>query len=213
MSEIWSSQWAFNLSSWKSNLKKIQAWMGFEPMTLRYRCNALSTELPSHMDRWSIVSSWYTRWQWNIWIWIYENHICELRMKHEWNLILAVGFQLKQLKKQPEKNSGLNDTGAMLYPLSYQATWIDGQLWVRGIPDDSEIYEYEYMKIIYVNCGWNMSEIWSSQWAFNLSSWKSNLKKIQAWTGFEPMTLRYRCNALSTELPSHMDRWVKGVSF
>ena len=50
----------------------------------------------------------------------------------------------------------------MLYPLSYQATWIDGQLWVRDIPDDSEIYEYKYMKIIYVNCEWNMSEIWSS---------------------------------------------------
>ena len=53
----------------------------------------------------------------------------------ERNLTLAVCFQLKQLKKQPEKNSGLNgirtqpcDTGAMLYPLSYQATWIDGQL-------------------------------------------------------------------------------------
>ena len=60
----------------------------------------------------------------------------------------------------------------MLYPLSYQATWIDGQLWVGDIPDDSEIYEYEYMKIIYVNCGLNMSEIWSSQCAFNLSSWK-----------------------------------------
>ena len=26
--------------------------MGFEPMTMRYRCNALSTELPSHIDRW-----------------------------------------------------------------------------------------------------------------------------------------------------------------
>ena len=48
-------------------------------MTLRYRCNALSTELPSHMDRWSIG--------------------------------------------------------------------------VRDIPDDSEIYEYEYMKFIYVNYG------------------------------------------------------------
>ena len=133
MSEIWSWQCAFNLSSWKSNLKK---------------------------------------------------------------------FRLER-----DSNPWPCDTGAMLYPLSYQATWIDGQLWVRDIPDDSEIYEYEYMKIIYVNCGWNMSEIWSSQCAFNLSSWKSNLKKIQAWTRFEPMTLRYRCNALSTELPSHMDRW------
>ena len=31
--------------------------MGLEPMTLRYWCNALSTELSRHMDRWSIVSS------------------------------------------------------------------------------------------------------------------------------------------------------------
>ena len=73
-------------------------------------------------------------------------------MKHEWNLILAVCYQLKQLKKQPEKkiHSWPCNTGAMLYPLSYQATWIDGQLWVCDIPDDSEIYEYEYMKIIHL---------------------------------------------------------------
>ena len=58
--KLWSSQCAFNLNSWKSNLKKLQAWMGLEPMTLRYPCNALSTELSSHMDRWPIVSSSYT---------------------------------------------------------------------------------------------------------------------------------------------------------
>ena len=71
-------------------------------------------------------------------------------------MILAVCFQLNQLKKQSEKNFRLEqdsnpwpcDTGVVLYPLSYQATWIDGQLWVRHIPDDSEyIYKYEYMKI------------------------------------------------------------------
>ena len=55
-------------------------------------------------------------------------------------VILPVCFQLKQLKKQPEKNSGLNKTRthdlampvqcAMLYSLSYQATWINGQLQV-----------------------------------------------------------------------------------
>ena len=46
----------------------------------------------------------------------------------------------------------------MLYPLSNQATWIDGQLRVRNIvlPDDSEyISEYDIYyicNIIYVNC-------------------------------------------------------------
>ena len=42
--------------------KKIEAWTRLKPMTLRYRCNALSTELSSHMDGWLIVSSSYTRW-------------------------------------------------------------------------------------------------------------------------------------------------------
>ena len=49
---------------------------------------------------------------------------------------------------------------------------------------------------------WNL---WSSQCAFNLSSCKSNPQKSWPWTGFEPMTLRYRCNSLSTQLSSHMD--------
>ena len=51
-------------------------------------------------------------------------------------VILAVCFQLKQLKKQPEKKFRLErdsnpwpcNTCTMLYPLSYQATWIDGQV-------------------------------------------------------------------------------------
>ena len=48
---------------------------------------------------------------------------------------------------------GIGRSAAMLYLLSYQATWIDGQLQDRDISDDSEIHEYENMKIIYVNCG------------------------------------------------------------
>ena len=73
-------------------------------------------------------------------------NMCELRINMSEIMILAVCFQLKQLKKQPEKkfrlerdsNPWFYDTSAMLYPLSYQAIWIDGQLWVRDIPDDSE---------------------------------------------------------------------------
>ena len=35
---------------------------------------------------------------------MYEIHICELRINMGEIMILAVCFQLKQLKKQPEKN-------------------------------------------------------------------------------------------------------------
>ena len=64
----------------------------------------------------------------------YMKIICELRIKTSEIVILAVCFQLKQLKKQPEKKFRLErdsnprpcNTGAMLYPLSYQTTWIAG---------------------------------------------------------------------------------------
>ena len=194
MGEIWSSQCAFNLSSWKSNLKKkIQAWTGFESTTLRYRCNALSL---SYQATWIDGQLWVRyipddseRYEYEYMKIIYV----KLRMKHGWNLILAVCFQLKQLKKQPEKkkfrlerdsNPWPCDTGAMFCPLSYQATWIDGQLWVRYIPDDSKRYEYKYIWKSYM---WTADEtwvkFWSSQCAFNLSSWKSNLKKNSGLNG------------------------------
>ena len=61
--------------------------------------------------------------------------MCELLINRSEIEILAVYFQLKQLKKQPKKikierdsNPWPCETGAILYPLSYQATWIDGQL-------------------------------------------------------------------------------------
>ena len=56
MSEIVILAVCFQLKQLKKQPeKKIEAWTGLEPMTLRYRCNALSTELSSHMDKWSIV--------------------------------------------------------------------------------------------------------------------------------------------------------------
>ena len=50
--------------------------------------------------------------------------------------ILAVGFQLNQLKKQPEKNSGLNRTRT--HDLAIIAQWIEhctgiARSWVRII--------------------------------------------------------------------------------
>ena len=37
-----------------------------------------------------------------------KNHVCELQINMSEIVILTVCFQLKQLKKQPKKNSGLN---------------------------------------------------------------------------------------------------------
>jgi len=50
---------------------------------------------------------------------------------------------------------------------------------------------YEYMKLIYMYCGKYILSKWrSSQYVLNLSSWGKSKpeKKIQAWTGIEPMT-------------------------
>ena len=120
MSEIWSSQHAIHLSSWKSNLKKIiEPWTGFEPMTFRNPWNALSTELPSHMDRWSIVSSWYTQWQWIIWIWIFENHICEMRIVYHEHTIdhpsMWLGSSVDRALHRYRKVMGSNPVQAWIF--------------------------------------------------------------------------------------------------
>ena len=57
-------------------------------------------------------------------------------------------------------------------------------------------------KIIYLNCGERYEDMIDHRsYAHNLSSCEIKARKrIQAWTGFEPMT----CAALQTELPSHL---------
>ena len=82
----------------------------------------------------------------------------ELDQNAAWNsymseiVILAVWFQLKQLKKQPKKNSGLNGTWTHDLAIPVHRRWIDGQLWVANM----NIWMW-YMKIMYnVNCGWTL---------------------------------------------------------
>ena len=57
-------------------------------MTLRYRCNALSTELPTHMDRWSIVSSFFSGCFFNCLSWKHTARIkflsCFIRSSRIW---------------------------------------------------------------------------------------------------------------------------------
>ena len=47
---------------------------------------------------------------------------------------------------------------------------------------------------------------WSSQWTQIMQLRKEAWKKFRTSTGFEPVTSRYRCDALPTELWSHR-RW------
>ena len=58
-----------------------------------------------------------------------------------------------------------------------------------------------------MNCGNEMKmKKWSSQWTQFMQFRKEPWKKFRTSTGFEPVTSRYRCDALPTELWSHW-RW------
>ena len=61
-------------------------------------------------------------------------------------------------------------------------------------------------KIIYLNCGERSKNMTDHRsYTHNLSSCEIKAcKKIQAWTGFKPMTSAIRCSALPTELSSHL---------
>ena len=86
----------------------------------------------------------------------------------------------------------LRDTGAVLYQLCYQANWELVIVWIHYIPVEEMrwkwIYENSYIWTA-EECSneYTISE-WSSQIYMQLKQLqKESLKKIQAWTGFEPM--------------------------
>ena len=142
--EEWSSQlWSQFLQLRKEAWKKFRTSTGLEPVTSRYRCDALPTELWSHW-RWEQVNFGFIcsreRYvsEWCIWNKSYVN--CRYEIK--WRMILAVYNSVKK----PEKNSGLQrdlnpwpgDTGAMLYQLSYEATDVGSRSIVGSYASFSE---------------------------------------------------------------------------
>ena len=81
-----------------------------------------------------------------------------------WRKIIAVlyaTFAVAKRKPEKKKNSGLYgirtldlcDTSAVLYQLSWQANWEQVVELVCYKPMKGWWWNYEYMKIIYVNCG------------------------------------------------------------
>ena len=50
----------------------------------------------------------------------YENHICELRINMREIIVLAVCFQLKQLKKQPKKIQACPVQAGIFFRLLFQ---------------------------------------------------------------------------------------------
>ena len=131
--EEWSSQlWSQFVQLRKEAWKKFRTSTGLEPVTSRYRCDALPTELWSHW-RWEQVNFGFIcsreRYvnEWCIWKKSYVN--CEIwnQMKNDPR---SYDRNLYNCVKKPEKNSGLQrglnpwprDTGATLYQLSYEAT-------------------------------------------------------------------------------------------
>ena len=125
--------------------------------------------------------------------------------------------QFMQLRKEAWKNSGLQqglnpwprDTGAMLYQLSYEATDVGSRSIVGSYVPVKEMSVNDIWNTSYMNCGnemkWNEMKMkkWSSQWTQFMQLRKEAWKKFRTSTGFEPVTLRYRCDALPTELWSH----------
>ena len=111
---------------------------------------------------------------------IYVN--CEWTWVKLWSLQCVLHYEVekatwKKLRLERDSNPRPSDTGAMLYLLSYQATWIDGHLWVRHIPDDSEytwiwIYENHICELRI-----NMSEIVILAVCFQLKQLKKQPEK------------------------------------
>ena len=126
-------------------------------------------------------------------------------------------MQFMELRKEAwkKKNSGLQrglnpwpcDTGAMLYQLSYEATDVGSRSIVGLYVHVKEMSGNDMWNKSYMNCGNEMKmKKWSWQWTQFMQLRKEDWKKFRTSTGFEPVTSRYRWDALPTELWSHW-RW------
>ena len=154
---------------------------------------------------------WVHMFPWKKWVlMIYEmNHIWTAEMKWNEGMIVAVKRNLSNCVKKPEKNSGLQrglnpwprDTGAMLYQLSYEATDVGSRSIMGSYVPVKEMSVNDIWNESYMNCG---NEV---KWRYDRRSEtqfkqlrKEAWKKFRTSTGFEPVTSRYRCDALPTEL-------------
>ena len=147
---------------------------------------------------------------------IYEiNHIGTAEIKWRWRNDRRSERNLCNFVKKPEKNSGLQrglntwprDTGAMLHQLSYETTDVGSRSIVGSYVPVKEMSVNDIWNKSYMNCGNEMKmKKWSSQWTQFMQLRKEAWKKSRTSTGFEPVTLRYLCDALPTELWSHW-RW------
>ena len=79
----------------------------------------------------------------------------------------------------------------VLGPAKQVSTWKLSFMLKVDMPQWNNWIQVNIWKFIYLNCGeWNENMIDHRSYTLNLSSWeiKAWKKKIQAWTGFEPMT-------------------------
>ena len=133
---------------------------------------------------------------------------CGNEMKKE--MIVAVNaIYIMQLHKEAWKkifrtNPWPCDTDAMLYQLSCEATDVWSRSIVGSYVSVKEMSVNDIWNKSYMNCGNEMKmKKWSSQWMQFMQLRKEAWKKFRTSTGLEPVTSRYRCNALPTELWSH----------
>ena len=137
------------------------------------------------------------------------DHIYELRI---WNQVKLWSWhlwtQFLQLPREAWKIQDFNGvwTRDLAIPvrrsnqLSYEATDVGSWSFVgSNVPVRNEWTMKWYMKwIIYMNCGYEI------KWSYDPGSYERNLcncvkkpENFRTSTGFEPMTSRYRCDALT----------------
>ena len=117
--------------------------------------------------------------------------------------------QFMQLRKEAWKK--IQDfNGVWTHDLRCSTNWAmkpltlgAGQLWVHMFPWKKwvlMIYEINHIRTAEMKWKWRNDR----RSERNLCNWvKKPEKKIQDFNGFEPMTWRYRCDTLATELWSH----------
>ena len=131
-----------------------------------------------------------------------------MRWKKKWS---SQWTQFMQLHKELQKYSGR--TRDLAIPMRCSTNWAvkpltfgAGQLWVHMFPWKRwvlMIYEINHIWTVEMKWKWRNDRRSERNLCNCVKKAEKPKKKFSTSTGFEPVTSRYRCNALPTELWSH----------
>ena len=205
ISQLWTQ-----LLQFVEKPEKFRTSTGFEPVTSRFRCDALANWDMKQITLgaghpWVVMVPWGMNQWWNgIWNESYMNRGCNIKWSYD---LRSYERNFYNCAEKPEKFRTSTGFEAVTSQFRYDAltnwamkplTLRAGHPWVLMFPWGINQWWNGIWTESYMNC------VCKIKWSYDLRSYERNFyncvekpEKFRTSTGFEPVTSRFRCVALT----------------